>query len=47
MSAIEAKGPIVHQGRLSVSAGVAKGYLTRLDKMRGVHDKSLVSDSLG
>lgn len=40
-SSMDAKGPLVHHTRLSVSAGKAKGYLAHLAKTWRAHDKSL------
>lgn len=34
---MDAKGPVVHQGRLGVSAGDAKGYLAHLNKTQRVY----------
>lgn len=46
MSDTDAKGVVVCQGRLSVSAGDAKGYVVCLDKTQRDHDKT-ECDELG
>lgn len=45
--ATDPRGPVVHQGWFSTSAGNAKGYFVSLDKTRRAPDKMSVCDKLG
>lgn len=47
MSAMDAQGPGVRQGRLSASSGDANGCLACLDKTQRSHEKTLVCADQG